>query len=211
MHRKTNYIQKTGNILLLIMVCALAILFPFSWIGESIGLPFNNMLTGEGIRYFLSTLPLSCSTHMMSLTISLIICISTWKESGFGKQILYNINHQTGIKPTFRQRQAFNIALTLLCIYFFTMVCMSIGNNAVLLNIKGELLPSEQMMGIILSTLITLTFVSLLYGIMSHQLRGWNNIISSLYTGFGTYGVWILVVMTATLLYDTILFALIPL
>ena len=69
----------------------------------------------------------------------------------------------------------------------------------------------EQMMGIILSTLITLTFVSLLYGIMSHQLRGWNNIISSLYTGFGTYGVWILVVMTATLLYDTILFALIPL
>lgn len=208
--QKSNTIQKTGNILLLIIICTLAILFPFSWIGESLGLPFRNLLTGEGVRYFLSVLPLSCTSHIMTLTVSLIICISTCQQSGFVKQIMYNINRQLGVKPTFRQRQAFSIAMTLLIIYFIVMTCMTIGNNAILLNIKGELFSSEQMTGIILSTMTTLTFVSLLYGIMSHQLRGWNRILSSLYSGFGTYAVWILVVMSVTLLYDTILFTFIP-
>ena len=87
---------------------------------------------------------------------------------------------------------------------------MCIGDNSILLNIEGNLFPSHHFMGVILSLLLSLTITAIIYGRMSYQFRGLHEILSVLSQGIKEYAVWLLVIITATLCYDTLLFVYQP-
>lgn len=192
--------------ILLTLIILLIVLFPLTWLGYMLGLPVKNMLSGEGIRYFFTIIPSSLCTPFLPVTMSIIICIGAMKYSDLGGRIKNMISSNKSVKHTFRQRQALLVSIIFVVFYILAMLMMIVGPGNLLLNLEGELFPSNQFYGIVLSLPLALTITAMVYGMLSYHLRGLNNVLTTLYYGINRYAIWIAITMIFSLLADILIY-----
>lgn len=128
------------------------------------------------------------------------------KYSDLGGRIKNMISSNKSVKHTFRQRQALLVSIIFVVFYILAMLMMIVGPGNLLLNLEGELFPSNQFYGIVLSLPLALTITAMVYGMLSYHLRGLNNVLTTLYYGINRYAIWIAITMIFSLLADILIY-----
>lgn len=128
------------------------------------------------------------------------------KYSDLGGRIKNMISSNKSVKHTFRQRQALLVSIIFVVFYILAMLMMIVGPGNLLLNLEGELFPSNQFYGIVLSLPLALTIAAMVYGMLSYHLRGLNNVLTTLYYGINRYAIWIAITMIFSLLADILIY-----
>lgn len=174
-----NKVLPFTALLLGILQIALVLL---SWIITSMlpSSPVKSLLGSEGIRWFLGSF-----TTIMSgpLLVWLLLCAVAWGSFVYGG--LYDAIKRVvcGHAVTYRQRHAlFTVAVSVVVI-FVIVAMLAFVPHAVLLGVTGSLFPSAFSVGLVPMLAFSMTFLSVLYGVISGRLTDINLAFKSLYVG----------------------------
>ena len=98
------------------------------------------------------------------------------------------------------------MAIALLCVITAIVIMLAFVPHAVLLGVSGNLYPSAFSAAAIPILAFTITFISIIYGIVSGSYDNTNNAVKSLYAGFSALAPLFPIYILAMQLYKTITF-----
>ena len=192
------------KIIVILALCQI-VLTLFSWIVSSAmpSLPIKSVLSAEGARWFFGSFVDNMSSPLLVWLVLCAIAYGSFQNSGMKK--LFHRKH-THKKISYRQRHAAFMAIALLCIITAIVIMLAFVPHAVLLGVSGNLYPSAFSAAAIPILAFTITFISIIYGIVSGNYDNTNNAVKSLYAGFSAFAPLFPIYILAMQLYKTITF-----
>lgn len=192
-----------GTIVLCVLLLAHVLLPGLAWLGSASGLPWENLLSGEGLRWYFRHIAESFSSPLMAVVFPVILLLGALERSGLSDA--GRIWMAGGARAlTYRQRTACLVAAFFLLCYGAGLLLLLSGPHAVLRGVTGEAFPSPFVPGILQNVVTGIVLASLIYAALSNHLRGWQENLSVLYWGIRRHAVWLLDAVLAFHLYNII-------
>lgn len=190
---------------LLFLLAVSVLLAPLSWLGSAMGLPFRNLFSAEGIRWYYLHVQDAFHSPLWAVSIPLLLMAGAVERSGLAETVRDIVRHGVSVL-TYRQRKAFWLALAFLLCYLAGLVLLLAGPHAILRSVTGRLFPSPFLFGLLQTVPLGVILVSLIYAVLSSHLRGLREYLSVLYWGIRQYAMLILILLLGIQLYDSFLY-----
>ena len=153
-----------------------------SWAGSLQELPVRNMLSPEGIRWFLqSLLPNAEASPWLTLFV-LVLGLGVLRESGLLQAICQALAfRQPGVgRLSRKRRQALVLALAFEVLYVVSLCIGTFSRHEILLGVTGTLERSPFLAGWPLLASVGLMLPGSIYGLASDKFRGLLDLLRSL-------------------------------
>ena len=95
---------------LLFLLAVSVLLAPLSWLGSAMGLPFRNLFSAEGIRWYYLHVQDAFHSPLWAVSIPLLLMAGAVERSGLAETVRDIVRHGVSVL-TYRQRKAFWLAL----------------------------------------------------------------------------------------------------
>lgn len=192
--------MKTENRVLGILVVLVAVftaLLPIlSWMLSAFGLPFHDMLSDEGWRWFFLHFPDSAFNHFSIIAIAFFMAMGAIQRSGILQA-----------KPL---DAPFLWTAALFLIMLAYLLWGALSSHSPLLSVTGRLYMSTYIYGIPSIGMMCTTIASCFYGMLSAQSSHLRLFAGILTYGLRRYAICILLVLQLTYLYECIRFVMTP-
>lgn len=156
----------------------------------------HSLLSAEGIRWFFGKFADNMASPILVGLVLFSIAYGTVKSC----HILHYDNR------IYRQRIAMRLVLVELLIAVGIMLCLTIVPHAILLNVMGGLLPSSFSASIFPYCCLTISFISISYGLMSGIQKNVMDVFDSLTSGVSSLSPLYIIYILATQLYYSFIF-----
>lgn len=191
-------------VVMIVLQLALAL---FSWIINAIepSLPVRSMLSGEGLRWLFGRFVPTLSSPLL---VWLLVCSVAWGT--LLRSRLYDVVRLLlSRQPVpFRCRHALITSAALLLAIILAVALLTLLPHAELLGVTGGLYPSAFSDGFVPFLAFTVTVVSVVYGVVSGELKSVQAVYASLYYGLRLSAPLFPLYILAMQLYDSMLFVL---
>lgn len=199
----TRCSARWGTVLLFVLLLTHVLVPTLAWLGNASGLPWGNMLSGEGIRWYFLHVAERFYSPLMEAVILIVLLLGALERSGLSDA--GRIWLEKGTRSlTYRQRKACLVTGIFLLCYGLGLLFFVYAPNAILRSVTGEVYPSPFIPGIFQNLVAGFVLASLLYAALSNHLREWKEILSVLYWGIRVHAVWLLDAVLASHLYRMI-------
>lgn len=197
--------ERWGTTVLSMLLSVHLLLPALAWLGTASGLPWGNLLSGEGIRWYFLHIAESFHSPLMGVVVPLALLSGALERSGLsdaGRAWTYK-----GARSlTYRQRKACLVAALFLLFYVACLLFLLCGPRAILRSVTGEVYPSPFVSGIFQNVVAGFVLASFIYAALSNHLRGWQEALSVLYWGIRRHAVWLLDAVLAFHLYNVVFY-----
>lgn len=173
-----------------------------SWI-LSVLLPdsgIRSMLGGEGMRWFLGGFVRMLANPLLVWILLVSVAVGCFRESGIGAVF------RMGYRLQYRERIALMLVGMLLPVYIVAFGLLSFIPHAVLLGASGGLFPSPFSSSVVPVATFGVSFLSVIYGIVSARFRSIDDVYKSLFMGIGMFAPVFLFYILLIQLYYSIMF-----
>lgn len=199
---KSIKITKTLALIALFLGIAQIALVLLSW-GFSAAIPdapIRSLLSSEGIRWFFGNFTQNLATPVLVWLLLGSIAYGALLESGLATAFAH-----LG-KLTYREQFALRVVYVVIAVFIVVLLLLTIVPHAILLSVTGSLFPSSFSDSIVSIVCFAISFISVIYGVMSGRMRSLVEIFNALSIGITyTLPLWILYILAAEL-YFSILF-----
>ena len=162
----------------LVLLLAELVLILLSWILSATGMEgVRSLLSSEGLRWYIGGFTDTVASPLLVWLIILLIAFGAFQKSGL--PLLTDNGHQA----TYREKTALRVAVAFLVAYVAVILMLTVIPHAILLSATGSLFPSPFSRSIIPFVAFGLSVVSVVYGIMSGQLKDLTDILDALSSG----------------------------
>ena len=174
--------------------------FSVSWLGSAVGMPWGNLMSVEGIRWYSSHMQDILCTPALAYVIPLIVLVGAVERSGVWEMLRDGFSANR-FHLTYRQRRALGFSIGLFLFFMVAVFLSVVGPVPVLLSVTGQVYPSPFFIALYQSVPMGLTFSLMAYASLCGHLRGWRECLSVLYWGVGRHAVWIFITVMAVWLF----------
>lgn len=207
MTKSISITTRIAHGLIICLFCCLLFLMLGSWVLSILGLPLNNILSSEGLRWFFRLRFNPMEAQVIGFVLMTIISLGAITDSGLWGDLLLLFNRNQ--RPlNMRQRRALFAVLILVIFSVFAFLLLIMAPSAILLSVTGHLWPSPFIVGIIRGFVINLLFQSMVYGLSSGHIRTFSQLLSLFYIGIIKFAPWLIVSLLSISLYFLCLFIL---
>lgn len=153
-----------------------------SWAGSLQELPVRNMLSPEGIRWFLQSLLSNAEASPWLTLFVLVLGLGVLRESGLVQAICQALAfRQPGVgRLSRKRRQALVLALAFEVLYVVSLCIGTFSRHEILLGVTGTLERSPFLAGWPLLASVGLMLPGSIYGLASDKFRGLLDLLRSL-------------------------------
>ena len=174
--------------------------FPASWLGNAAGMPWGNLMSVEGIRWYCAHIPSILCTPVLAYVVPLIVLAGAVERSGVGEMLRsrFSSGH---FHLTYRQRRALGFSFGFFLLVMVAVILSVKGPMPVLLSVTGRVYPSPFFNALYQSVPMGLTFAMMAYASLCGHLRGWHECLSVLYWGVRRHAVWLFITVLSVWLF----------
>lgn len=174
--------NRIGGIVCITLLALQLAVFLLSWIISAISpdLPVRSLLGGEGIRWFFGNYLKIIGSNGAASLILLLIAGGAVAQS----RILHTIGKWVHREPlTYRQKYALRASAFALLFFVAILIALTCSKEAVLLSASGNLFPSSFSKALVPIVSFILTFIAILFGMLSAQFQNIGDLFHALYVG----------------------------
>lgn len=154
-----------------ILLGALFALALFTWIGSEWGLHIRNLMSADGVRWFVSNIMENIEEGPIALILLLMMTVAAVQESGLWSFLWGG--------RSLKRKRAFSLTVVVAIIMFLLLAGLTIGGNGVLLSPFGTIDDSPLMAGIGGLILFSLVVLADVFGYTSGRFSGMMDIITA--------------------------------
>lgn len=191
--------------ILLLLLLSSVLLSLLGWLGNTVGLPFRNLFSAEGTRWYYLHVADCFHSSVTTVSVPLLLMAGAMERSGLAGAVRGIMKHGMMVL-TYRQRKAFWISLTFLVYYCAVLVFLLVGPYDILCSVTGRIFPSPYVSGFLQSVPAGFILMSLLYGVVSYHLRGLHECLSVFYWGLRRYAMVLLMLWLAVTSYHSFVY-----
>ncbi|MCQ2238454.1 MAG: AbgT family transporter [Bacteroidaceae bacterium] len=174
----------------LVMLQAIALLgtILFSWVGGLYGLPLQNLLANEGVRWMLRNLIPNFGNMPV---LSLLLYLMGWgiaRSSGW-LHVVRNFLRSGVRQLSPRQRWGFQVSVLTLCAYVLLLSFGFWGSDPVFLSVTGEVLHGPLHAGMAVLVLLGCLLVFGVYAWVSGRYRKPADFVNAMANGVGEWSI----------------------
>lgn len=142
-----------------------------SWFGNYYGLDIRNILSAEGLRWFVENLIPNITLSPLAEIVFLLMAISVVVESGLLKVFFGNLSP--------KQRRALQLTGALFLVYCLSLVVLIFFSSSILLSALGTISGSPLSRGVLGIVGISLLLIGNFYGFVSGRLVTVNDFVQA--------------------------------
>jgi aminobenzoyl-glutamate transport protein len=196
---KSIRVTKTIALIALILGIAELALVLLSW-GISAAIPdvsIRSLLSSEGIRWFFGNFTQNLATPVLVWLLLGSIAYGALLECGLATAFA----HPNAL--TYREQFAFRVVYVVIGVIIVVLLLLTVVPHAALLSVTGSLFPSSFSDSIVAIVCFSISFVSVIYGVMSGRLRNLVETFNALTIGITyTLPLWLLYILAAELYFS---------
>lgn len=142
-----------------------------SWLGSYYGFDIRNILSAEGLRWFVENMIPNMALSPLSEIVFLLMAISVVAESGLLKVF------KGKMSP--KQRRALQLTCALLLVYCLSLIALAFFSSSILLSALGTITGSPLSRGAFGLVVISLLLIGNFYGFVSGRLVTVNDFVQA--------------------------------
>lgn len=154
-----------------LLIGAMVALALFTWIGSEWGLPIRNLMSADGVRWFVSNILENIEEGPIVVILLLMMTIGSVQESGLWSFIRGG--------RSLKRRRAFSLTILVAAILTLLLFGLTVWGDGVLLSPFGTLKDSPLMAGLLGLVLIALIVLSNVFGYTSGRFSGMVDVITA--------------------------------
>lgn len=149
--------------------------------------PFNNPLSGEGVRWMFRNMMSAMMSEWLVALLLLAMSLGCLKGSGLLKSLSQRFPYHTSGSLHYRERMGLRLAAVITAAFLMVMVVLTTLPEALLLSATGKVFPSPFSAAIVPAVSLWIAVTSMAFGIIKGSFSTIHQVFDSFFNGISRF------------------------